>query len=877
MNLGRRLKYLLPSYRRAAERDMQEELTALAEMAEPGELGNLTRVAEEGRAAWNWMWLEQLYRDAQYALRAMRRNPGFTATALLSLALGIGANTAIFSLVDALMLRWLPVSDPQTLVQLKMGSSPSAFAGETFSYAIVNALAEERGIFVGVCGFSGAEFTVGPRGSLSRVPGAWVTGAFYETLGLNPALGRLLTRTDDQPGAAPAAVISDGYWSRQYVRSADVIGQTISINGVAVPIVGVSPAGFTGANVGSPADITVAVAALPILLPPSEPLLGPGNFWLRVLARPQPGLSVQQATAHLAVVWPQMAERVISPTWSAAHRKEMKETPLMLVPGGTGYTFLRAIFQKPLMVLMGVTGLVLLIACANVASLLLARATARRREIAVRLAIGAGRGRIIRQLLTESTLLASIGALFGVGVAWITARFLLGTLSAGGNVLGRHIQFDMTPNWRVLAFTSAVALATGVLFGLAPALQATAIGGAGTLQEDARITRSRSKLLSSLVSAQVALSLMLLIGAGLFVRTLQNLQNLDPGFRREGVLLVDVDGRREGYKDERLLALYKDVLEKVRRLPGVSSASISSHTPLSGSTWSEAVVPKGQALPERDSAIFIAVGPGFFSTMQIRRVAGRELDERDEGASNVAIVNEAFVARYFPGRNPIGEYLTATVSRPPGDLQIVGVVKDVANSGLRRPPHPTVYVPFFQKSPRSAALEIRAAGSLAQVAAAIRKELQPTFPSDPVEVRALSDQVEQTLLQERLMANLAGGFGVLGLVLACAGLYGLLAYSVVRRTKEIGIRVALGARPRGVLWMVAQGALRLIGIGVILGLPAAWAASRWVRSMLFGLTETDPGIIATAVALLGAAGLIAAYLPAHRAARVDPMTALRHE
>ncbi|QOY86594.1 ABC transporter permease [Paludibaculum fermentans] len=877
MNLRRRLNYLLPAYRRAEERDMQEELNALAEMAEPGELGNLTRVAEEGRAAWNWTWLEQLYRDAQYAFRTLRRNPAFTATAVLSLALGIGANTAIFSLVDALMLRWLPVRDPQALVQVKMGTSKSEFAGDTFSYAIVNALAEERTLFEGVCGFSGTEFTIGPVGSLSRVPGAWVTGAYYETLGLNPELGRLLTRTDDQPGAAPAAVISDGYWSRQYARSPGVIGQTIPMNGKAVPIVGVSPAGFTGANVGSPADITIAVAALPSLQPVDEPLLGRGNYWLRVLARPRPGLSVQQATAHLAVVWPQIAEREVSPAWPAAQRKELKETLLLLVPGGTGYTFLRAIFQKPLMVLMGVTGLVLLIACANVASLLLARATARRREISVRLAIGAGRGRIIRQLLTESTLLASIGAAFGIGVAWVTARFLLGTLSAGGHFRGRQVQFDLTPNWRVLAFTSAVALATGILFGLAPALQATALGGANTLQEDARGARSRSRLLSSLVSLQVALSLMLLIGAGLFARTLQNLQNVDPGFRREGVLLVDVDGRSEGYKDERLLALYKDLPERVRRLPGVASASIASHTPLSGSTWSEAAVPKGQVLPEKDNAIFVAAGPRFFSTMQTRLVAGREFTERDDGEVRVAIVNEAYAARHFPGRNPIGEHLMATVAKPARDLEIVGVVANVAAGALRRASHPTVYVPFFQQPPRSAALEIRASGSLAQVAEALRKELQPAFPSSPLEVRALSEQVEQTLVQERLMASLAGGFGVLGLLLACAGLYGLLAYSVARRTKEIGIRVALGARPQGVQWMVARGALRLIGIGVLLGLPAAWAASRWVGSMLFGLSTTDPKTIMVSVVLLAAAGLLAAYLPAQRAARVEPMTALRHE
>jgi predicted permease len=442
------------------------------------------------------------------------------------------------------------------------------------------------------------------------------------------------------------------------------------------------------------------------------------------------------------------------------------------------------------------------------------------------------------------------------------------------------VAFDLTPNWHVLAFASAVAVATGVLFGLAPALQITAAGRSPVLQEDSRMTHSRSRLLSTLVSAQVALSLMLLVGAGLFVQTLQNLLHVDPGFRREGVLLVDVDGRR-GYSDARLAAFYKDLLDRVRRVPGVASASISSHTPLSGSRWSEAAVPKGQTLPERDNALFIAAGPDFFSTMQTPLISGREFDARDQGHPNLAIVNQTYAARYFPDRNPAGDYVSATLTRPPSDLQIIGVVKDTNTVDLRAAPRPTVYVSYFQRASgacftSNATLEIRAAGSLSQVASAVRKELQPSFPSAPLEVRGLSDQVEQTLVQERLMANLAAGFGVLGLVLACVGLYGLLAYSVVRRTREIGVRMALGAQQSGVLWMVGKGALRLVVLGVMC-LPAACVASRWLQSMLFGLTATDPGIIATAVSVLVAAGLVAAWFPARRAARVDPMTALRHE
>ena len=849
---------------------MHEELESLAAMAEPGELGNVTHAAEEARAAWGWIWLEQWHRDVEYACRTMRRNPGFTATAVLSLALGIGANTAIFSLIDALMLRWLPVHDPQELVQLKMHVTRGTPPGESFSYAIATALADQKDIFSGVCGFSASNLNVGPHGSVRRVPGAWVTGDYYETLGLNPAMGRFLTRADDQPGAPPVAVISYGYWERWFARNPEAIGQTITVNGVPVVLAGVSPPGFTGASVGATADITLAAAALPRLDPGAAALLQPGNFWLRILARPQAGVSLEQARAHLAIVWPRISDRVISTGWTPARRQAMAAATFELAPGGTGYSYLRELFRKPLMVLMAVVALVLLIACANVANLLLARAAARQREISVRLAIGAGRGRIIRQFLTESTLLSLSGQCWGSVWHGPSSRFLVNTLSSGAF----PAEFDLTPNWHVLGFTSAVAIATGVLFGLAPAF--------AVLKDDARMRRSRSRLQSSLVSAQVALSLILLVGAGLFVRTLQNLLHVDPGFRREGVLLVDIDGRTEGYRDARLAAFYRDLLDRVRRVPGVVSASISSHTPLSGATWSEAVAPKGQPVPERDNAIFIAAGPDFFATLQTPLIAGREFDSRDEGGPKVAIVNQAFAARYFPGREPLGEYLSATVTRPPTDLQIVGVVRDTITAGLRTAPRPTVYVSYFQRASSagfipSTTLEMRTAGSLSQAAAAIRKELQPSFPSVQLEVRPLSEQVEGTLVRERLMASLAGGFGILGLLLACIGLYGLLAYSVVRRTREIGVRMALGARRSGVLWMVGKGALRLVAVGMALGLPAAWVASRWVRSMLFGLTAMDPWIIATAALLLSLAGLVAAYFPARRAAGIEPMTALRHE
>ncbi len=831
------------------------------------ELGGLEQAKERVRTYRHGAWLDEVGRDVRYAFRIFVKNPGFTIIIVLTLALGIGANTAIFSLTDALMLRWLPVRSPQELIQVKLqaprGRGPG---GESFSYAIVRALADQHEIFMGVAGFSGFSFDVGPPGSVGRVPGAMVTGGYYETLGLNPVIGRLLTREDDQPGAPLVAVAGYGYWERQLGRSPGAVGQIVWINGVPVTIVGVSPRGFVGATVGSVADVTMSVAALPRVNPSAAPLLGPGNFWLRVLARPRAGVSIPQATARLNGVWPQISEPVIAPHWPAARRKAMADSVFQLSPGGTGWTYLRDVYRKPLFVLMAVVGLVLLIACANVASLLLARASARRREIAVRLAIGASRSRIVRQLLIESTLLSVIGAAFGIGLAWVSGRFLVNMISTGR----AQIVFDLTPNWHILGFTSVVAIVTGVLFGVAPALQTTGAGSVA-LKDDPRMSGSRSRLLPSLVSAQVALSLVLLAGAGLFVRTLQNLQNLDPGFNAEGVLLVDLEGRRT--------AVPQELLDHVQRVPGVLSASLSTHTPLSGSVWSEPAVPAGQPIPERDNAYFIGAGPHFFATMQIQLLSGREFTDRDSADSPaVAVVNEVFAQRYFAKQNPVGRHLSANVRGRRRELEIVGLAKNTNAAGLRAAPPPTVYVSYAQLTgdfPTTSAL--RATGPLGRVASAIQQALQSKLPGAPIEVRPLSTQVEATIVQERMMATLAGGFGLLALTLACVGLYGLLAYSVTQRTKEIGIRMALGAQGTRVVTLVLKGAARLVLVGIALGLPAAWAASRWVESMLFGLAPTDPASIGGAIVLLTTAAQIAAYLPARRASRIDPLTALRHE
>jgi predicted permease len=868
--------------RRQADEQLDEEIRAFVEMSAadktrdgfpPGEarrqavleLGGVEQAKERVRSGRHGASVDDIGRDVTYACRMFVRHPGFTAAVVVTLALGIGANTAVFSLIDALMLRSLPVGDPQELVHLRRaGGGP---IGDAFSYAIVRAFDERREIFSSVAGFFNVSFEVGAGDSVGRVGGAVVTGGFYETLRLRPALGRLLAAGDDEQGAPPVAVISHGYWERRFAGGADAVGQTLRINAHPVTIVGVSPPGFVGANVGSIADITIPVAALAQVNPTMAPLLGPGNFWLRILARPGAGVPVTEATARLNSAWPRIAETVLPAQWPAARRQQMAAETFELNPGATGYSFLRELYRRPLFVLMAVVGVLLIIAAANVASLQLARATVRQREIAVRLAIGAGRGRIVRQLLIESTLLSLVGAAVGVVLAWTSSRFLVDLISSGPV----PVEFDLTPNLNVLAFATAVAVATAVLFGVAPAWQTASPRLAHALRRDARTAGSPSRLLPTLVSAQVALSLVLLAGAGLFVRTLQNLEAVDAGFDPNGVLLIDLEGRRA--------AAPRTLLDEVRRMPGVRSASLSTHTPLSGALWSDAAVPAGQQVPEGDNAVFVGAGPGFFATMDVRLLSGRDFTERDAGGSSgVAIVNEVYAQRHFPGQDPVGRLLSARVRGLRQDLQIVGLARNTTAVGLRRPSPATVYVSYLQLAgDLPTTLAVRIDGPRASLTAAIERWVRAQIPGAAIEVRPMSAQVEATIVQERMMATLAAAFGLLALTLSCVGLYGLLAYGIAQRTKEIGIRVALGARASGIVSLVVKDGARPVLLGMLAGLPVAWTAARGIESMLFGLTATDPATLAGATLVLMAAAQLAGYLPARRAARVNPLVALRHE
>jgi predicted permease len=853
------------------ERELRDHLDLEAEeqqdpYAAQRALGNTSLIKEDVREVWGWTWFEQLWQDLRYAARVLRKSPAFTATAVLSLALGIGATTTIFSLIDALLLRMLPVRNPQELVQLTIAGVPRAVPPllENFSYPLAKALAEHHEVFAGLCGFSGAQFIVGPRDAQETTSGGWVTGAFYETLGLEPTAGRLLNPEDDRPGAVPAAVIADGYWRRKYGSDPRVVGQSILIFGRPVTIVGVTPAGFTGANVGQIADITLAFGVLPQLQPDDPYMIDASSWWIRIVARPIPTLSRAQLKARLQTIWPGLAESAIPADMAGALRR-VRGTSIELVPGGAGWTDLRRQFRQPLYVLMALTGLVLLIACANVANLLLARATARRREIAVRMAVGAGRMRIIRQMLTESLLLSLSGAAIGVVLAWFGGRFLLRLLSSGQ---ARAIALDVSPNGHVLGLAIAAGVVSAVVFGFIGATndrvlrrgRVTSVSAAGRL----------------LVVVQVSLSLLLLIGAGLFVRTLQNLRTLDPGFQREGVLLAGVNGPRLGYRALQLAGFYEDVLGQIASLPGVASASFSSITPLSGGGISQSIAVNGKRTGE-PQVEFNAVSRGYFETMRTPVILGREFSGRD-GATDpkVAIVNQAFAARYIPGGQPLGQHLG--VGSAAKDYEIVGVVRDSIYESLREAPPPTVYVPLVQRLAQSNVVyEVRASGSLAQVASDLQARLKPTLSGTPVEVHTFSAQVEQMLVQERLMATLAASFGLLGLSLAAIGLYGLLAYMVARRTSEIGVRMALGADRRRVTVMVMKEAASLLLIGVAIGLPCALALTRIARSLLFGLSAHDPGTFLAAAGILTSALALGSFLPARRASMVDPMIALRCE
>ena len=844
--------------------------------------GNPTYLKEQTRDTWGWIWLEQIGQDFRYGLRSLRKNTGFTAVAVLTLALGIGANTSIFSFINAMVIRTLPVERPSELFLLGPFDSHEGDLG--FSYALHKAVRDENrtlaGIFVGTPG--PMNVSVDGQAEFALGGGEYVSGSYFSTLGVGAIAGRTFTAAEDEvAGQNPVAVISYGYWRRRFALSPSVLGKTIYLNGVPCTIIGVTPPRFFGIDVGHSPDITVPITMFPLLNPGSRELSNPGSWWLDAIGRLKPGVTPEQATADLSAILEHYLD-----TQGPAMGLRSKGLSMRLEPGAWGISN-RSKGVRFATLLMTLAGLVLLIACTNVANLLLARGAARQKEIAVRVAIGAGRSRLLRHLVTESLLLALLGGAVGFLFASWGTRGLL-------KLLPQEISsVDLSPDIRVFVFCGGISVLAGLLFSLMPAWRVTSSslvqGLQGAVRQDAA-NPHRNRLRNGLVVSQVMLSMVLLFLAGLFTHSLQDLLSVDLGFRPERVLLFSMDPTLVGYQGPRLVGLYESLLEHVQAVPGVMSVSLSRGGLISHMTWGDNLYISGYAPQsgEVPQSLFSPVGPNFFRTAGIPILVGRDFRGLDnENAPKVAIVNEAF-ARHFFGeqdgvQKAVGRTLGLGVDQNLGPFEIVGVARDSKQRSLSEPPASVVYFPFWQADlPPSLighmTLEVRTVGETSGMTNAIRQELLAVEKNLPIyDVKTLTQQVQESAGGDRMFAWLVSSFGLLALLLASVGLYGLVAYSTVRRTAEIGIRMVLGAHHGEVLTLVIREALRLTALGVVIGLALALAAGRAVSSMLYGVSAADPLAILGASLLMFFAASLAGFLPARRASRVDPMVALRYE
>jgi predicted permease len=828
-------------------------------------LNGLEQRKEECRDMRRVGFIETVIQDLRYAIRQLRLNPTFTIVAVVILALGIGANIAIFRLVDTILLKKLPVKDPDGLYFVEA-------AGFAFSYPGYELLRDINDVFSDTFTVAGDEYNIIANGQPDFIRVDLVTGNFFSALGVNVRAGRPITENDD----SAVAVISDSYWQKTFGRDAAVIGSSITISSVPFTIVGVAPPEFFGVTVGSAPQMWIPIEMLPRVEPGNDNLASSGTLWLTPMARLKPGVSEAQARANLAVVLPAVRQKM-------ANGKLQR---IDLSPAASGFSRLREQYSLALRILMVVVGIVLLIACANLANLLMSRGTARRREMAIRLAIGAARPRLVRQLLTENLLLATLGGSLGLLFA-IWSNTLLVAFIAGG---GLQLSLDV----RTLAFSATVSLLTAVLFGVTPSLRATRLNLLPDLKEDAPgRAGTRQRVRHVLIAAQVALSLFLLTGAGLFVRTVQNLRTSDLGFDPRNTVVMTIEPGLAGYKDSAVTSLFQEILDRVQAIPGVRSASISRFGMIGGGYAARGVSVPGYIPPQDKEPISLgrmalgnqvasnAIGPRFFETAGIPLLAGREFGPGDvASASPVAIVNTRFARRYFGVDNPIGK--TFGFQPPPApQLEIVGVVQDAKFFQLRNDSPATVFVSLFQPAGfigGRAFLAIRTEADPAGVIGAVRGELYSIARDMPVhDARTQAEQLDVTLVRERLLATLSGFFSLLALLLACVGLYGVMSYSVAQRTTEIGVRVALGAKRSDILRLVLRESLWMVFAGVAAGIGASLALTRFVSSLLFGVTPNDPATIALAVALMTTIALLAAWLPARRASHVDPMIALRHE
>ena len=817
--------------------------------------GNPTLVREEVRDLASWNAIERVWQDLRFAARMLRKTPIATAAAVLSLGLGIGANTAIFSLFNAVLLRALPIPEPRQLVQL------TASGNSWFGYPeLARFRSDSRALSSVFGGTSIGRVNIGFRDTAGLAQGDAYTDNFFSVLGLTPERGRFFAPGEDRSDAT-GVVLSDAYWRRRFAADRSILGQTIALDKVPFTVVGIAPRAFRSLAVGRAPDFWIPLHALDRLKPDPGRWRGVFDSWLLIAGRLAPGVSLRQAEAEL----------------DGIQRRVLPGSHLQLRPAETGVTSgLRQNYGLALKLLMAVAAMVLLISSANIASLTMARVSRRRREIAVRLALGSGRARVVRQLLLESLLLATVGGVLALGIAWWGSAALVGMISTGD----LPVPLDVQPDWRVFGFTAAISLATGILFGLAPAIRGTRVDPGPALKERALAPTSRLQARLPVV-LQVMLSLVLVSGAGLFTRTLENLRNVDVGYQRDNILMFSVDAKLAGYPKERATDVYRDVLSGVSAIPGVESASLSIVRPVDNQYYLTDRVRgvDGRELADRDAIniAWNALSPGYFETIRTPIVLGRDFTLREPRPA--VIINESLARRAFGTANPIGHVLDGA--------QVIGVVKDSRYGGARELPRAVLYRSLFQSAPGmnpadwvgvgAVSFELRCsrgAGLVDEVRHTVARvdRALPVFA-----VKTLREQTEDSLVRERLLAMLATFFGALALLLACLGLYGLMASLVANRTREIGIRMALGARRREILRLVVSDALWLVAAGIVAGTGFSIALSRYAKSLLFGVGAADPAILALSIAALIAAAALAAFVPARRAARIDPMISLRYE
>jgi putative ABC transport system permease protein len=830
--------------------------------------------------------MRTLWQDLRFGARLLRLNPGFAAIAMTSLALGIGANTAIFQLLDAVRLRTLPVKNPQELAVVRIDERKWSSGHFTGPYsALTNPLWEQirdrQEGFSGIFAWSAEQFNLATGGEARYVRGNWVSGDYFRVLGEQPILGRVFTAADDRRGCgAPGAVISYGFWQREFGGDASALARKITVEGHPFEIIGITSPSFYGVEVGRSYDVAVLVCSEPLIHGEDSMYDVRHGWWLSAMGRLKPGWTLARATAQLKSISPSILEATIPPVYKPDAVQKYMAYRFAAFSAENGFSRLRSEYENPLWTLLAIAGLVLLIACANLANLMLARATAREREIGVRLSLGATRGRLIQQLLAESLLLAVAGAALGTVLSQALSRGMVAFLSTGNT----RLFVDLHPDWRVLGFTSALAVLTCVIFGLTPALRATRVAPVTVLKSTGRgmtAGRERFGLRRALVVSQVALSLVLLVGALLFVRTLRNLMTLDPGFRQEGVLVTQLDFTRLNLAAERRQEFKRELLNRVRAIPGIDSAADASIVPISGNTWNDEVVVEGSE-KLKGTPNFSQITPHYFKTLRTPFLAGRDFDEHDTAtAPKVAVVNETFVSKILNGANPIGIRVRKETyqGRPTPTYEIVGLVKNTKYRDLREEPISIIYVVAAQddRPDQFAQFLIRSNLPASAMLPSIKHALSEASPDIAMEFRELTTQIRDSLLKERLMATLSGFFGFLAALLATVGLYGVISYTVARRTNEIGIRMALGAQRGNVVGMIMREAGVLLAVGIVIGAVLSLAAARTATSLLFGLKPHDPITMVLAVMALAAVAAAASFLPAHRASRLDPMAALREE